>query len=226
MNYPNVVPGIFRSRPNRFIAQVDIDGQQETVHVKNTGRCKELLVPGARVYLQDCQSPARKTRYDLIAVEKGDLLINMDSQAPNRVAAEYLPRRFPDLQLLRPETVYGNSRFDFYLSARRLPRLGAVHSPNAGDARFLSQRCNGPEIFRRSPSCSRLRCGAVGCGLQCHAGFSHRLQFCSDPVIITKKSAEPLNRSADFLIPLTASPAPRSALPVLSAPSPKLRPPA
>ena len=88
MNYPNVVPGIFRSRPNRFIAEVDIDGQQETVHVKNTGRCKELLVPGARVYLQDCQSPARKTRYDLIAVEKGDLLINMDSQAPNRVAAE------------------------------------------------------------------------------------------------------------------------------------------
>ena len=119
MNYPNVVPGIFRSRPNRFIAQVDIDGQQETVHVKNTGRCKELLVPGARVYLQDCQSPARKTRYDLIAVEKGDLLINMDSQAPNRVAAEYLPRRFPDLQLLRPETVYGNSRFDFYLETAR-----------------------------------------------------------------------------------------------------------
>ena len=119
MNYPNVVPGIFRSRPNRFIAQVDIDGQRETVHVKNTGRCKELLVPGARVYLQDCQSPARKTRYDLIAVEKGDLLINMDSQAPNRVAAEYLPRRFPDLQLLRPETVYGNSRFDFYLETAR-----------------------------------------------------------------------------------------------------------
>ena len=119
MNYPNVMPGIFRSRPNRFIAQVDIDGQQETVHVKNTGRCKELLVPGARVYLQDCQSPARKTRYDLIAVEKGDLLINMDSQAPNRVAAEYLPRRFPDLQLLRPETVYGNSRFDFYLETAR-----------------------------------------------------------------------------------------------------------
>lgn len=119
MNYPNVVPGIFRSRPNRFIAQVDIDGRQETVHVKNTGRCKELLVPGARVYLQDCQSPARKTRYDLIAVEKGDLLINMDSQAPNRVAAEYLPRRFPDLQLLRPETVYGNSRFDFYLETTR-----------------------------------------------------------------------------------------------------------
>ena len=114
MNYPNVVPGIFRSRPNRFIAQVDIDGQQETVHVKNTGRCKELLVPGARVYLQDCQSPARKTRYDLIAVEKGDLLINMDSQAPNAAAKEWLlSGGFGKIEALRAETVHGDSRFDF-----------------------------------------------------------------------------------------------------------------
>lgn len=79
MHYPNVCPGRFLARPNRFIAQVEIDGQEETVHVKNTGRCKELLVPGCTVYLTRSDNPARKTKYDLVAVQKGDLLINMDS---------------------------------------------------------------------------------------------------------------------------------------------------
>ncbi len=116
MKYANpIVPGVFLERPNRFIAKVEVAGTIETVHVKNTGRCKELLVPGARVYLEDCLSPTRKTRYDLIAVEKGDRLINMDSQAPNKIAGEYLRTIFPNCTLLRPETKHGSSRFDFYL---------------------------------------------------------------------------------------------------------------
>lgn len=114
MTYQNVVPGIFRSRPNRFIAHVEVGGELCVCHVKNTGRCQELLVPGAKVYLEESGNPARKTKYDLIAVEKGNLLINMDSQSPNRAAKEALPRLIPGLTLLRPETVHNDSRFDFY----------------------------------------------------------------------------------------------------------------
>lgn len=117
MQYGRILPGTFSARPNRFIAHVEIRGKTEVCHVKNTGRCRELLVPGARVYLEENDSPTRKTRYDLVAVEKGDLLINMDSQAPNKAAAEAIPRLFPGLSLLRPETRYGNSRFDFYAEA-------------------------------------------------------------------------------------------------------------
>ena len=109
----------FLERPNRFIALVERAGQVEACHVKNTGRCRELLVPGATVYLAQGQNPHRKTRFDLVAVEKGPLLINMDSQAPNRAAAEFLPKLLPGLTLLRPETVYGSSRFDFYAEAGR-----------------------------------------------------------------------------------------------------------
>ena len=110
-----IVKGSFRSRPNRFIAKVDIDGRLETCHVKNTGRCKELLTDGATVYLEHWDSSKRKTNYDLIAVEKGSLLINMDSQAPNKVAGEYLPTLFPDYTLIKPEVTHGSSRVDFYL---------------------------------------------------------------------------------------------------------------
>ena len=85
MKYNHIVPGIFLERPNRFIAYVEIAGRKETVHVKNTGRCRELLQPGALVYLEKSDNPARKTQYDLVAVQKGNLLINMDSQAPNKV---------------------------------------------------------------------------------------------------------------------------------------------
>lgn len=110
-----MLSGRFLDRPNRFIAHVDIAGRGSQVcHVKNTGRCRELLIPGARVYVEECQNPARKTKYDLIAVEKGKLLINMDSQAPNKAAAEAIPRLLPGISLLRPETVWGSSRFDFY----------------------------------------------------------------------------------------------------------------
>lgn len=113
MKYSKVVKGIFESRPNRFIAHVWIDGILETVHVKNTGRCKELLIPGVTVILEDCQNPNRKTRYDLIAVYKEGLgLINMDSQAPNKVVAEWLAKQ--DYDYIKPEYKFGNSRVDFY----------------------------------------------------------------------------------------------------------------
>lgn len=119
MRYHGVIPGRFLSRPNRFIAQVETAAGVETVHVKNTGRCRELLVPGARVYLEPSSNPARKTPYDLIAVEKGEKLINMDAQAPNRVFGEWARagRFIPGLTLLRPETTFGGSRFDFYWEA-------------------------------------------------------------------------------------------------------------
>lgn len=117
MIYDNITQGIFLERPNRFIAYVEIDGVKETVHVKNTGRCRELLIPGATVYLQKSTNPERRTAYDLIAVQKGERLINMDSQIPNKVVEEWLHKKllFHDLVLIRPETKYGNSRFDFYI---------------------------------------------------------------------------------------------------------------
>lgn len=115
--YDYVIPGEFLVRPNRFIAQVKTAAGVESCHVKNTGRCAELLVPGARVMLAAGDNPARKTRWDLVAVEKGGLLINMDSQAPNRAAGEALPRLFPGLTLARPEKTCGESRLDFYVEA-------------------------------------------------------------------------------------------------------------
>lgn len=116
MRYQAVRPARFLSRPNRFIAQVELDGLQETVHVKNTGRCRELLIPGRTVYLEQSANPARKTRFDLIAVDKDGLLINMDAQAPNRVFGEWarVGQFRQNLTLLRPETPWGASRFDFY----------------------------------------------------------------------------------------------------------------
>lgn len=112
MEYHNTCPGIFLSRPNRFIAHADIDGTDTVCHVKNTGRCRELLVPGAAVVLEKAANPARKTAYDLVAVYKNGLLINMDSQAPNALAAEYLPALFPGAEI-KPECVFGDSRIDF-----------------------------------------------------------------------------------------------------------------
>ena len=109
-----MIPGIFLARPNRFIAHVEIQGQQETVHVKNTGRCRELLPPGARVWCQRSDNPNRKTKYDLITVRKGSRLINMDSQAPNIAAKEWLlSGGLGEIENLRPETTHGDSRFDF-----------------------------------------------------------------------------------------------------------------
>lgn len=120
MIYENIIGGNFISRPNRFIAQVNINGKIETVHVKNTGRCKELLTDNARVFCQHFDSTARKTAYDLISVYKGDRLINMDSQAPNKVFGEFLSggNLFEDIEFIKPECKYKNSRFDFYVKTK------------------------------------------------------------------------------------------------------------
>ena len=119
MRYQHIRRGIFQDRPNRFIAHVELDGAVETVHVKNTGRCRELLVPGRLVYLERSDKPERKTKFDLIAVEKEGLLINMDAQAPNRVFQEWAEsgRWRTDLTCLRPESRFDQSRFDFYWEA-------------------------------------------------------------------------------------------------------------
>ena len=117
MQYQNIRRGVFLDRPNRFVAHVEIGGLRETVHVKNTGRCRELLIPGREVILSHSDSPSRKTAYDLIAVEKPGLgLVNIDSQAPNHVMKEWLLGL--DFDLIRPEFSYGSSRIDFYMERR------------------------------------------------------------------------------------------------------------
>lgn len=114
MKYKNIVHGKFHSRPNRFIAKVWIDNKLETVHVKNTGRCQELLLPDSEVILETSDNPARKTKYDLICVYKNGLgWVNIDSQAPNRVVREWLEQQ--EYTLIKPEYTYGNSRIDFYM---------------------------------------------------------------------------------------------------------------
>ena len=120
MTYNNIHKGIFRSRPNRFIAEVEMDGWLERCHVKNTGRCKELLVPGATVYINQADNPNRTTKYDLVAVYKGDNLVNIDSQAPNHVFHEYLQtgRYIDGITTIKPEAKYGSSRFDFYVETK------------------------------------------------------------------------------------------------------------
>lgn len=150
MIYENIIQGTFLERPNRFIAYVEVDGVKETVHVKNTGRCRELLVSGATVYLEKSNNPERKTAYDLIAVQKGDRLINMDSQIPNKVVEEWLHTKqlFHDLVLVRPETKYGKSRFDFYIETEKekifvevkgvtLEEDGVVRFPDAPSERAV-----------------------------------------------------------------------------------------
>jgi len=117
VKYERIETGKFLERPNRFIAYVEIAGQKETVHVKNTGRCAELLTPGATVYVQKADNPERKTQWDLIGVKKGKRMINMDSQIPNKVVEEWIRKGnlFPDAALIKPETTYKQSRFDLYL---------------------------------------------------------------------------------------------------------------
>jgi sugar fermentation stimulation protein A len=141
MNYPNIHQGRFLSRPNRFIAHVMLNGEEVVAHVKNTGRCKELLLPGAKVYLVEANQPTRKTKYDLVAVKKQDYLINMDSQAPNQVFQEWAASGafLPDLTLIRPEYRHGDSRFDFYLEQgekRHLVEVKGVTLEENGIVRF------------------------------------------------------------------------------------------
>ena len=116
MTYDNIHEAVFLDRPNRFIAHILLNGQTQVCHVKNTGRCRELLLPGAEIFVQHSANPARKTAYDLIAVRKGERLINMDAAAPNRVFGQWLAAGGPGFvpELIRPERVHGDSRFDFY----------------------------------------------------------------------------------------------------------------
>ena len=139
MEYRDVVRGRFLSRPNRFIALVELDGAETVCHVKNTGRCRELLTPGAWVYLTPGAAPGRKTAYDLIAVEKGSRLINMDAQAPNRVFGEFARTFDPQALSVRPEYRFGASRLDFCLECPdglHLVEVKGVTLEEGGHARF------------------------------------------------------------------------------------------
>lgn len=141
MRYKKILPGIFQARPNRFIAHVDVGGRTEVCHVKNTGRCRELLVPGAAVYVERAANPGRKTLYDLIAVEKQGLLINMDAQAPNKVFGEWAAGGgfLPGLTGIRPESTWEDSRFDFLLEEGQGPcfvEVKGVTLEEGGEARF------------------------------------------------------------------------------------------
>ena len=139
MRYENVVQGRFLSRPNRFIALVELDGTETVCHVKNTGRCRELLMPGAAVYLTPGTAPGRKTPYDLIAVDKGGRLINMDAQAPNRAFAEFAQTFDPQAESIRPEYQFGGSRLDFCLTrpdGLHLVEVKGVTLEEGGHARF------------------------------------------------------------------------------------------
>ena len=141
MHYKNVISGRFLARPNRFIAHVETTEGVQICHVKNTGRCRELLVPGATVYLEPGRTPGRRTAFDLIAVEKGDLLINMDAQAPNRVFEEWAAAGgfSPDVTAVRREVSWGESRLDFCLETSKGPHLVEVKGvtlEDNGAARF------------------------------------------------------------------------------------------
>jgi len=197
MKYSTVVPAKFISRPNRFIAHVEVNGVDTVVHVKNTGRCKELLVPGCTVYLEKPDNPARKTPYDLIAVEKAvpdatrkskqkTILINMDSQAPNKVAAEWIRAHqelFPKITFLKPEYTYGNSRFDFYVefSGRKmfievkgctLEFDGHAKFPDAPTERGVKHLTELADILREN------RCAEDGTPYECGILFLIQMKGC------------------------------------------------
>ena len=212
MQYQKIHPAVFRARPNRFVAQVELAGETVTCHVKNTGRCRELLVPGARVYLEESENPGRKTKYDLIAVEKGERLINMDAQAPNQVFGEWARagKWVPDLTLLRPETKYGASRFDFYWEApdRRgfvevkgvtLEEDGVVRFPDAptlrGGAVDGAQRPHPPGVRRGPPPGRRSRGAGAGPGLRRPAGpAGHRRAGGGAAVKVRETARQPARR--------------------------------
>lgn len=120
MKYENIIKGKFIERPNRFIAHVEVNGKIEICHVKNTGRCKELLIPGVTVFVQEHDNPKRKTKFSLIGVIKGERIINIDSQIPNKAVHEWILKGdlFKDVTLIKPEKTYSKSRFDFYVETK------------------------------------------------------------------------------------------------------------
>ncbi|MBE6775518.1 MAG: DNA/RNA nuclease SfsA [Ruminococcaceae bacterium] len=141
MRYSEIKKATFISRPNRFVARVALDGKETAVHVKNTGRCRELLTEGAEVWLEKSSNPDRKYQYSLVTVKKGDRMVNTDSQAPNRAVGEFLSegRLFRDIRLIRPECKYGSSRFDFYVEyedKRAFIEVKGVTLENSGVVSF------------------------------------------------------------------------------------------
>lgn len=141
MRYKNIIEAEFISRPNRFIAVCLVSGREEAVHVKNTGRCRELLTKGARVILEISDNPARKTKYDLIAVYKGSILVNMDSQSPNKAVEEWLKAGgiIKNPSMIKSERVYGSSRIDFYIEGggrKMFAEVKGVTLENNGTACF------------------------------------------------------------------------------------------
>lgn len=144
MNYQNTTNGVFISRPNRFIAKVEIGAVEETVHVKNTGRCKELLIKGATVMLERSSNPERKTKYDLIAVYSGGQLVNIDSQAPNKAAKEYLEKLYPASKIT-PEYTQGSSRLDFFIEHQDGSRLFV-------EVKGVTLLVNGEALFPDAPT--------------------------------------------------------------------------
>lgn len=142
MTYADIHPGVFLDRPSRFIANVRMEGRVEPCHIKNTGRCRELLLPGARCFVQRAANADRRTRYDLVSIYKGDTLVNIDSVAPNKVFHEWVAQsdRWGQVLTIRPESRWGSSRFDFYLETDQntlFVEVKGVTLEEAGVARFL-----------------------------------------------------------------------------------------
>ena len=172
MTYQDIRPARFIARPNRFIARVELDGREETVHVKNTGRCKELLLPGCTVYLEGSANPQRKTKFDLVAVEKRrpsgqPLLINMDAQAPNKVFGEWMAAGLgaelglPKPTLLRPETTWGNSRFDFYWEDSRRGKVRSAPLPPEWRRKLRPLPCPSSPHKAKGRLCRGRACGPL-----------------------------------------------------------------
>ncbi len=177
MRYHAVEKARFLARPNRFIAHVDLEGRMEVCHVKNTGRCRELLVPGAAVYLERSSNPTRKTAFDLIAVEKGPLLINMDAQAPNKVFFEWAAAGnfLPGLTAIRPEYVWEDSRFDFLLEdaqGKIFVEVKGVTLEEDGEVRFPDAPTErGVKHLRELAACRRAGYEAAVCFVLQMAGM-------------------------------------------------------
>ncbi len=170
MNYDRITEAKFISRPNRFIAHIEIDGKEHIAHVKNTGRCKELLIPGATVFVQEFDSPHRKTKFDLISVYKGDKLINMDSQVPNKVFAEWVTEGnlIGKPELLKPEVKWENSRFDFYMEAKGRKIFAEVKGVTLEE--------NGVAMFPDAPTLRGIKhlnelSGCISLGYEAYAVF-------------------------------------------------------
>lgn len=178
MKYDNILPAVFISRPNRFIALAEIEGKREIIHVKNTGRCRELLTEGARVYVQRSDNPNRKTKYDLISVFKGEELVNMDSQAPNKVFGEWVSSGgfINNLSLIKPECKYINSRFDFYMEADKRKIFVEIKGVTLEE--------NGIVMFPDAPTERGVKhirelCECIGDGYESYIFFIIQMNHCS-----------------------------------------------